>query len=78
LQLKNNANQRLTLPHLELSLLDANDSLLVRKSMDLQEPASSQSQSQLAAGAERGFSYLVDSPALAAHIVGYRLVLFYP
>lgn len=82
-QLKNTSSQRLMLPHLELSLLDANDSLLVRHHFALQSdqllPAAvSLSATTMGISEERAFSYAIQSASLSSRITSYRLVLFYP
>lgn len=74
LQLKNTQNTTLLIPQLELSLLDANEALLVRRTMPVAAPEES-----LAAGDERTYHFLINpQPDLATKVIGYKLVLFYP
>jgi predicted Zn finger-like uncharacterized protein len=74
LQLKNTHSASLLIPQLELSLLDATDSLLIRKTMPVAAPDES-----MGNGDERSYHFLITSePNLTAKIIGYRLILFYP
>jgi hypothetical protein len=74
LLLKNTRSASLLIPQLELSLLDATDALLIRKTLPIAEP-----EEVIAAGDERSYRFLITpEPNLTAKIIGYRLVLFYP
>lgn len=74
LQLKNTVATSLLVPRLEVSLLDASDALLVRKTM----PIAAQDESS-AAGEERTYTFLITpQPDLVTKVIGYKLVLFYP
>lgn len=74
LQLKNSAAVALQMPHLELSLLDAREQLIVRKTVALERERSLDASRD----SERSFSFLITPEASLPDIVGYRLVLFYP
>ncbi len=72
-QLKNISQSSLLVPQLELSLLDINDAVLVRRSLTL---ATGQS---MPSGEDRAYHFLITPRThLRSSIIGYRLVLFYP
>jgi hypothetical protein len=74
LQLKNTQNANLLIPHLELSLQDATDSLLVRKTIAIATLDKS-----VAAGEEHTYTFFITPESnLITKISGYQLVLFYP
>lgn len=73
-QLKNTLQTSLVVPHLELSLLDLTDALLVRRTMPIGEASES-----IPGGEDRTYHFLISPQAnLHSKITGYRLVLFYP
>jgi hypothetical protein len=73
IQLKNISLTNLLIPQLELSLLDTNDGILLRRIMKISTEQS------LPKEAERTYHFLITpQPHLTNSIVGYRLVLFYP
>ncbi len=81
--LKNTAANTLLIPHIELSLLDSSEALLVRYVIAPDQTAASPTEVRLPAGAERSSSWLITPQTSKAQlntkdIVGYRLVLFYP
>jgi hypothetical protein len=77
LLLKNNSPSELLVPHLDVSLLDANDAVVIRKSIDLSTNLTGQMVTA-ASGEERRFDLALTPSIASAAIAGYRLVLFYP
>jgi hypothetical protein len=75
--LKNNSQSDLLVPHVDVSLLDANETVLLRKSIDLSTNLAGQVVTA-ASGEERKFDLLLAPSIGSATITGYRLVLFYP
>ncbi len=78
--LKNTSQTTLTVPQLELNLLDNSDALLVRHVI----AADASDSTTLPSGAEHTYNWLITSQSGTnirlnmKDIVGYRLVLFYP
>jgi len=73
IELKNTSQTTLLLPHVELSLLDGNDSTVVRRIISLSDAAD-----HVPASGERKFSLRIASKAGQQEITGYRLIVFYP
>jgi Protein of unknown function (DUF3426) len=75
--LKNTSPNQLLIPHLDVSLLDAQGSVVIRKSIDLSTDPSGQVNAT-PSGEERKFDLVLAPTAGLTSITGYRLVLFYP
>lgn len=75
--LKNTSRSQLLVPHLDVSLLDAHDTVLMRKSIDLSIDDSGKVITA-ASGEERKFDLLLTPVSGFSTITGYRLVLYYP
>ncbi|MDP2811164.1 MAG: DUF3426 domain-containing protein [Rhodocyclaceae bacterium] len=76
--LRNRAPFAQAWPHLELTLTDANDRMLIRKALapaDYLPPAVAQADG-FAAGAEQAVNLALDAPGVPA--AGYRLYVFHP
>ncbi len=73
IQLKNISPVSLLIPQLELSLIDVNDAILLRRAIKITAEQS------LSREEERIYYFLITpKPNVQNSIVGYRLVLFYP
>jgi hypothetical protein len=75
--LKNTSPNQLLIPHLDVSLLDTQGSVVIRKSIDLSTDPTGQVIAT-PSGEERKFDLVLAPTAGLTSITGYRLVLFYP
>lgn len=76
--LKNQAGQAVAIPALELTLTDTQDQAVVRRVLTPRELGAATETIAPAAEWSGAASLVVDAPATASRIAGYRLLAFYP